>query len=81
MHSIKARLTEFIRNPHTKDILLGGVVGAAATYGTLYAMKANFSDPENTLHIPDSIVDGILAGGLPVMITRNDGAQLMIGPS
>jgi hypothetical protein len=70
-----------INTSFVHGIVIGGVVGSAVTLASLIAHRANFTDPETTLHIPDSIVRSILETGLPVMTTRHDGVQLMIGPS
>ena len=62
-------------------IVIGAVAGSAATLAVLIATRANFTDPETTLNIPNAIVNSIRETGLPVMATSHDGVQLMIGPS
>jgi len=81
MKDLKTRFNEFKNDPHVQGIAIGAVVGCATTLVTLKLTHANFTDPETTLHIPDSIVDSIVETGLPVLLNRRDGVQLCIGPS
>jgi len=78
---LKTRFNEFVHDPRAQGVMFGSVVGTAACVATLKLLGANFSNPATTLHIPDHIVNDILTTGLPAMITRPDGVQLMIGPS
>ena len=78
---LKTRINEFVHDPRSQGVLFGSVVGTATCVVTLKLRRANFSNPATTLHIPDHIVDDILTTGLPAMIVRPDGVQLMIGPS
>ena len=70
-----------INTSFVHGVVIGAVAGSATALAVLIANRANFTDPETTLNIPDSIVKSILETGLPVMTTRHDGVQLMIGPS
>lgn len=78
---LKTRLFEVKHDPSVRVAMIGGVIGSASCVVILKLLGANFSNPAKTLHIPDSIVNSIRETGLPVMITRHDGVQLMIGPS
>lgn len=78
---LKTRFIEFKNDRLVQGIVLGGVVSTVTCITSAKLMKVNFTDPDNTLHIPDHVIDAILTTGLPALLTREDGVQLALGIS
>lgn len=79
---LKARLKQMIRDPFSQGVLVGSAMGCVAVTVALKQQRTILLQHfETTLNIPDDLVESILESGLPALLTRQDGAQLSIGPS